>query len=155
MFVFPSDHWHRMSEEIILFIFKWLPKPVLVRCARVCKRWNRLAYVYSPQIHKLIFFGPMIFIIFMTVKILDTQKVPSFLCEIYSFDGNVISQACQPCFLHAICLFGFNYIFTASVTIKQINHMNHVSDHITVSARYPILKTTMHVMMILQCLNYL
>ncbi|KAI0230577.1 S-phase kinase-associated protein 2 [Lamellibrachia satsuma] len=38
------DHWHRLSEEIILSIFKWLPKPVLVRCARVCKRWNRLAF---------------------------------------------------------------------------------------------------------------
>ncbi|CAG0925069.1 unnamed protein product, partial [Notodromas monacha] len=34
----------RFSDEIILMIFEWLPKPVLASCARVCKRWRRLAY---------------------------------------------------------------------------------------------------------------
>ena len=44
MFAFDLlDEWNQLSDEIILNVFKWLPKQVLARCTRVCKRWNRLA----------------------------------------------------------------------------------------------------------------
>ncbi|XP_064477118.1 S-phase kinase-associated protein 2-like [Ornithodoros turicata] len=38
-----KDHFSDLSDETILEVFKWLPKPVLARCAAVCKRWMRLA----------------------------------------------------------------------------------------------------------------
>ena len=32
----------RLPAEVALNVFKWLPKCSLAKCARVCKRWNRL-----------------------------------------------------------------------------------------------------------------
>ena len=32
-----------MTDEVILAIFRWLPKFMLARCAQVCQRWKRLA----------------------------------------------------------------------------------------------------------------
>jgi len=37
-----DDSFNLMSEEVVLHIFKWLPKTSLARCALVCKRWRRL-----------------------------------------------------------------------------------------------------------------
>jgi len=37
------DLFNRMSDEIILSIFRWLPKSSLAKCARVCKTWHRLS----------------------------------------------------------------------------------------------------------------
>jgi len=37
-----KDLLNTMSEEVILGVFRWLPKSTLARCARVCKRWLRL-----------------------------------------------------------------------------------------------------------------
>ncbi|XP_013406968.1 S-phase kinase-associated protein 2 isoform X2 [Lingula anatina] len=34
----------KLSDEIILNIFTWLPKCMLVKCARVCKRWKGLCF---------------------------------------------------------------------------------------------------------------
>ena len=39
---FFSDYWMMLSDEIILSIFQFLPKKTIVRCARVCKHWQRL-----------------------------------------------------------------------------------------------------------------
>ncbi|XP_013774923.1 S-phase kinase-associated protein 2-like [Limulus polyphemus] len=39
-----KDHFSQISDEIILQIFKWLPKYALARCAQVSKRWKGLAY---------------------------------------------------------------------------------------------------------------
>ncbi|XP_045158401.2 S-phase kinase-associated protein 2-like isoform X2 [Mercenaria mercenaria] len=36
------DYFGLLSDEIILAIFAWLPKFVLAKCARVCKKWSRL-----------------------------------------------------------------------------------------------------------------
>jgi len=36
------DLFNLMSEEVVLSVFRWLPKSTLARCARVCKRWERL-----------------------------------------------------------------------------------------------------------------
>jgi len=36
------DLINQLSDEVILAVFKWIPKGILTRCARVCKRWNRL-----------------------------------------------------------------------------------------------------------------
>ena len=33
-----------MLDEVVLMIFKWLPKHMLAKCAQVCKRWKRLAF---------------------------------------------------------------------------------------------------------------
>ena len=33
-----------MIDEVILMIFKYLPKYMLARCAQVCKKWKRLAF---------------------------------------------------------------------------------------------------------------
>ncbi|XP_015926248.1 S-phase kinase-associated protein 2 [Parasteatoda tepidariorum] len=38
------DYFSVLSDEIILHIFKLLPKPVLVKCSSVCKRWQELSY---------------------------------------------------------------------------------------------------------------
>ncbi|XP_064605504.1 S-phase kinase-associated protein 2-like [Liolophura sinensis] len=37
-----EDHFGRLSDEMILNVFRWLPKFVLSRCSRVCKRWSSL-----------------------------------------------------------------------------------------------------------------
>eukprot|EP00088_Acartia_fossae_P001725 TRINITY_DN10687_c0_g1_i1.p1 TRINITY_DN10687_c0_g1~~TRINITY_DN10687_c0_g1_i1.p1 ORF type:complete len:490 (+),score=66.64 TRINITY_DN10687_c0_g1_i1:38-1507(+) len=36
------DAFCRMSDEVVLLVFKWLPKCTLARCAVVCRRWCRL-----------------------------------------------------------------------------------------------------------------
>ncbi|XP_067935569.1 S-phase kinase-associated protein 2-like isoform X2 [Watersipora subatra] len=33
-----------LADEVILSIFTYMPKRILAKCARVCKRWKRLAY---------------------------------------------------------------------------------------------------------------
>ena len=37
------DLFNTMSDELILNVFRWLPKSTLAKCARVCKNWNRLS----------------------------------------------------------------------------------------------------------------
>jgi len=37
-----EDLINQMSDEVFLSMFRWLPKSTLARCARVCKRWQRL-----------------------------------------------------------------------------------------------------------------
>ncbi|XP_046865075.1 S-phase kinase-associated protein 2-like [Xenia sp. Carnegie-2017] len=37
-------HWNKLSDEVILAVFKSLDKVNLFVCSRVCKRWQRLAY---------------------------------------------------------------------------------------------------------------
>lgn len=39
-----DDKLNRMSDELILHIFRWLPKFMLARCAQVCRRWKRLSF---------------------------------------------------------------------------------------------------------------
>lgn len=39
-----ADGFSRLSDEIILCVFRWLPKATIARCAQVSKRWKRLAY---------------------------------------------------------------------------------------------------------------
>ncbi|OWF38166.1 S-phase kinase-associated protein 2-like [Mizuhopecten yessoensis] len=36
------DYFGGLSDEIILAVFRWLPKFTLAKCSRVCHRWNRL-----------------------------------------------------------------------------------------------------------------
>lgn len=38
------DGFSRLSDEVILSIFKWLPKSTVAKCAQVSKRWKRLSY---------------------------------------------------------------------------------------------------------------
>ncbi|KAK3577927.1 hypothetical protein CHS0354_034565 [Potamilus streckersoni] len=38
----PDDYFSMLSDEIVLTIFQWVPKFVLAKCARVCRRWSRL-----------------------------------------------------------------------------------------------------------------
>jgi F-box and leucine-rich repeat protein 1 (S-phase kinase-associated protein 2) len=38
------DVFLKLSDEMVLMIFRWLPKNMLVRCSLVCKRWRRIAY---------------------------------------------------------------------------------------------------------------
>lgn len=38
-----SDYFETLAEELILQIFKWLPKKALLRCNLVCKQFNRVA----------------------------------------------------------------------------------------------------------------
>lgn len=38
-----KDHFNSLSDEIILQIFKWLPKKTLLRCGFVSRRFNRCA----------------------------------------------------------------------------------------------------------------
>ncbi|XP_048760343.1 S-phase kinase-associated protein 2-like [Ostrea edulis] len=37
-----TDNFSRLSDEMILRIYHWLPKFTLAKCARVCHRWNRV-----------------------------------------------------------------------------------------------------------------
>ncbi|KAK8744405.1 hypothetical protein OTU49_000778, partial [Cherax quadricarinatus] len=39
-----GDKFNRMSDELILAVFRWLPKFMLARCAQVSRRWKRLAF---------------------------------------------------------------------------------------------------------------
>ncbi|KAL2728953.1 S-phase kinase-associated protein 2-like isoform X4 [Vespula squamosa] len=39
-----DDFNDKLSNELILLIFKWLPKKDLVQCTMVCKRWHEIAY---------------------------------------------------------------------------------------------------------------
>ncbi|KAL3868250.1 hypothetical protein ACJMK2_041081 [Sinanodonta woodiana] len=36
------DYFSLLSDEIVLTIFRWVPRFVLAKCSRVCKRWSRL-----------------------------------------------------------------------------------------------------------------
>jgi len=36
------DVFNTLSDEVVLNVFKWLPKSTLSRCSLVCKRWRRL-----------------------------------------------------------------------------------------------------------------
>ncbi|XP_041983769.1 S-phase kinase-associated protein 2 [Aricia agestis] len=38
-----DDSFHRLPDEVILAVFRWLPKLTLSHCMLVCKRWYRLA----------------------------------------------------------------------------------------------------------------
>ncbi|GBP84908.1 hypothetical protein EVAR_60709_1 [Eumeta japonica] len=38
-----ADAFELVSDEVMLSIFKWLPKATLVTCMFVCKRWHRIA----------------------------------------------------------------------------------------------------------------
>ncbi|GFQ67652.1 s-phase kinase-associated protein 2 [Trichonephila clavata] len=38
------NHFAKITDEIILYIFQMLPKPTLLQCAAVCKRWRDLSY---------------------------------------------------------------------------------------------------------------
>ncbi|KAJ9591618.1 hypothetical protein L9F63_001832, partial [Diploptera punctata] len=38
------DVFSKLSDELILMIFKMLPKTMLARCSLVCKRWQRISY---------------------------------------------------------------------------------------------------------------
>ncbi|XP_015186565.1 PREDICTED: S-phase kinase-associated protein 2-like isoform X2 [Polistes dominula] len=38
-----NDEFNKLSDEMILMIFRWLPKRCLVRCMLVCKRWCQIA----------------------------------------------------------------------------------------------------------------
>lgn len=38
-----KDPFKKLSDEMILQIFKWLPKKTLVRCSYVCRRFNQLS----------------------------------------------------------------------------------------------------------------
>ncbi|XP_052872894.1 S-phase kinase-associated protein 2 [Anopheles cruzii] len=38
-----NDPFTRISDEMLLHIFKWLPKKTLLRCAEVCRRFNRVS----------------------------------------------------------------------------------------------------------------
>lgn len=37
-----KDFFNRLPEELVLSVFKWLPKCTLAKCARVCKRWLKV-----------------------------------------------------------------------------------------------------------------
>ncbi|XP_050726078.1 S-phase kinase-associated protein 2-like [Eriocheir sinensis] len=39
-----DDKFNRMSDELILAVFRWLPKFMLARCAQVSRRWKRMAF---------------------------------------------------------------------------------------------------------------
>ncbi|XP_064112761.1 S-phase kinase-associated protein 2-like [Macrobrachium nipponense] len=39
-----DDKFNRMTDEVILAVFRWLPKFMLARCAQVCRRWKRLSF---------------------------------------------------------------------------------------------------------------
>ncbi|XP_022114119.2 S-phase kinase-associated protein 2 [Pieris rapae] len=38
-----EDSFRSLSDEVILSVFKWLPKRTLAHCMMVCKRWYRVA----------------------------------------------------------------------------------------------------------------
>ncbi|KAK3910497.1 S-phase kinase-associated protein 2 [Frankliniella fusca] len=38
-----EDYFRNLSDEIVLNIFKWLPKKTLNRCSLVCRRWRNIA----------------------------------------------------------------------------------------------------------------
>lgn len=39
-----SSPFSKLPDEVILCIFRWLPKSTIARCAQVSKRWKRLSY---------------------------------------------------------------------------------------------------------------
>ncbi|CAH0404167.1 unnamed protein product [Chilo suppressalis] len=39
-----EDAFNILSDEMILSVFRWLPKRTLANCMLVCKRWHRVAY---------------------------------------------------------------------------------------------------------------
>ena len=38
-----TDLFNQMPAEVVLLVFRWLPKCTLARLARVCKRWLLLS----------------------------------------------------------------------------------------------------------------
>ena len=40
----PTDYFSKLSDEIVLSVFRWLPKKSLKRCALVCRRWRDITY---------------------------------------------------------------------------------------------------------------
>lgn len=44
LLLFFLDHFDRLPEEVILYIFKILDKLTLTKCAFVCHKWRRIAY---------------------------------------------------------------------------------------------------------------
>ncbi|GIY72031.1 s-phase kinase-associated protein 2 [Caerostris extrusa] len=38
------DYFAKISDEVVLSIFSWLPKSSLAKCSSVCKRWRDLSY---------------------------------------------------------------------------------------------------------------
>lgn len=42
-----ENHFNRLSDEMVLHIFKWLPKKNLMRCSLVCSRFNRIVHTDS------------------------------------------------------------------------------------------------------------
>lgn len=39
-----ENHFNSLSDEMVLHIFKWLPKKNLMRCSLVCSRFNRIVH---------------------------------------------------------------------------------------------------------------
>lgn len=44
IFIPTVDHFACLSDEMILHIFKWLPKKTLTRCSFVCRRFNKIVH---------------------------------------------------------------------------------------------------------------
>lgn len=42
-YLFFVDVFIKLSDEMVLSIFRWLPKRSLTRCSLVCKRWHQIA----------------------------------------------------------------------------------------------------------------
>ncbi|XP_034244545.1 S-phase kinase-associated protein 2 isoform X2 [Thrips palmi] len=38
-----EDHFRTLSDEMVLSVFRWLPKKTLKQCALVCRRWRNIA----------------------------------------------------------------------------------------------------------------
>lgn len=39
-----ADHFDKLPEEVVLYIFNMLNKRTLTKCAYVCKKWQRISY---------------------------------------------------------------------------------------------------------------
>lgn len=44
IFIPAVDHFGRLSDEMVLHIFKWLPKKTLIRCCFVSSRFNKIVH---------------------------------------------------------------------------------------------------------------
>lgn len=43
IYYYTENYFSRLSDEMVLSIFKWLPKKLLLRCGKVCHRFNNIA----------------------------------------------------------------------------------------------------------------